>query len=103
MNFIEHFGSFLAFALGTSIIQLKLTRTQIIVLLAIFGGLAIGMFNHVMIQDMWAYDHEEFQSLVINEDHREVYSIPFMWCMVQKNNQQYCLDYEHNRFDPNVE
>ena len=88
---IEHGLTFVTFSLGfLFVFLLPLKHKTILLLLFLFTGLAIGMHEHVMVQDMFGYDKEIFYNLVVKMKER----VPNPWnnalCLFIKNDPIRC-------------
>ena len=80
MKFTEHGLSMVMFFLGT-LTTYRLTKKHTATFFLVLG-LAIGLFNHVMIQDEWGYGKQLFQDTVIDLKHTRSFDIREILCNI---------------------
>ena len=94
MQAIFHLLSCVSFVLGFIVFfNLKVkNKTYFIILLLFISGLAVGIHEHVMIQDEWGYPHEDFRSYVMEVGSREDSRNPWQnaLCLFLFNNHTTC-------------
>ena len=95
MHFISHFLSGLCISLGFILFySLPFKKKTALLLVFLLGGLSIGMYQHLMIQDAIYYSTEGFMNNCVYMHVRGTTPALYALCLVVFNNGEKCKMFE---------